>query len=405
MTELKTKPEIRFAGFNDNWQRRTLGDHSKLITKGTTPKGKSGKGKINFVKVENIVNGIINPVSKISVTEHETYLKRSKLDDGDILFSIAGTLGKTAIVKKSILPANTNQALAIIRGYDFHADFLLSSLSGQGITKYLQMNPTIGAQPNLSLAQIGSLVIETPNQGEQIKIGTLFNHLDHLITLRQREHDKTVNIKKAMLEKMFPKDGEDKPEIRFAGFTGAWQQRKLGELYSERNDRGSDSLKILSVSIHHGVSSDELDKDTLGKQVRRSEDKSLYKHVYFGDLVFNMMRAWQGAIGVVQAEGMVSPAYITAIPNEQVYPLFMDCCLRRDKIINQINNLSYGVTDFRKRLYWDSFINVVCDLPSVPEQVKITSFFTKLDHLITLHQRELAKLQNMKKALLEKMFV
>ena len=118
-----------------------------------------------------------------------------------------------------------------------------------------------------------------------------------------------------------------------------------------------------------------------------------------------MTNAWQGAIGVVKAEGMVSPAYITAIPNEQVFPLFMNYCMRRSQIITQMDNLSYGVTDFRKRLYWDSFIRVLCLIPSVSEQAMIVDYFHNLDSLITLQQRELDKLINIKKACLEKMLV
>lgn len=197
---------------------------------------------------------------------------------------------------------------------------------------------------------------------------------------------------------------ENVPKIRFPGFTDAWEQRKLGELYTERKEPGYDSLQILSVSIHHGISNEELDSNTLGKKVRRSEDKSLYKHVNFGDLVLNMMRAWQGAIGVVKSEGMVSPAYITAIPSAELYPLFMDYYLRRDEAIIQMNNLSYGVTDFRKRLYWDSFIIILCSIPSVPEQERITAFFTQLDNLITLHQRKLNNVKKLKAGLLQKMF-
>ena len=138
--------------------------------------------------------------------------------------------------------------------------------------------------------------------------------------------------------------------------------------------------------------------------MRRSEDKSTYKHVYSGDLIFNMMRAWQGAIGVAKSEGMISPAYISAIPNEEIYPFFMNYLLRREDEINQINNLSYGVTDFRKRLYWDSFVRVTCNLPSVDEQRNITKLFETLDNLITLHQRKYEKIVNVKKSMLEKMF-
>lgn len=110
------------------------------------------------------------------------------------------------------------------------------------------------------------------------------------------------------------------PNIRFKGSTDSWEQHTMSELYKERNEKGNDSLPILSVSIHSGVSDGELDEENLGKVVRRSEDKSTYKHVYEGDLIFNMMRAWQGAIGVAKSEGMISPAYISAIPCENLYP-------------------------------------------------------------------------------------
>ena len=194
------------------------------------------------------------------------------------------------------------------------------------------------------------------------------------------------------------------PKLRFPEFTDDWEQRKLGEIYTERNERGNDNLEILSVSIHNGVSSGELDSNVLGKNVKRSEDKSLYKHVYEGDLVFNMMRAWQGAIGIVKNEGMISPAYISAIPNKNVYPKFMDYCLRREEVITQINNLSYGVTDFRKRLYWNGFTKVNIMLPSVQEQDKLTELFHNLDKFITLHQRKLEKLKELRKGVMQKLF-
>ena len=194
------------------------------------------------------------------------------------------------------------------------------------------------------------------------------------------------------------------PNIRVKGFDGDWEERTLGEIYTERNERGNDSLQILTVSIHDGVSDGELDEEGLGKVVRRSEDKSTYKHVYEGDLVFNMMRAWQGAIGTVKNEGMVSPAYITAVPNKEVYPPFMDYALRRKESIAQINNLSYGVTDFRKRLYWDSFVKVKCSLPSVEEQRTIAGIFEQVDLLLEKHIQVYEQLRELKKYMLEKMF-
>lgn len=193
-------------------------------------------------------------------------------------------------------------------------------------------------------------------------------------------------------------------EVRFSRFKEDWEEYKLGELYTERKEKGHDSLPMLSVSIQEGISDGELDITSLRKSVVRSEDKSLYKRVYPGDLVLNMMRAWQGAYGVVTSAGMVSPAYITANPNNQIYPPFMDYCLRRDEMIAQINNLSYGVTDFRKRLYWKSFVKISCFLPSISEQKRITSFFTKVDELIFNQQQKLNVLKQSKQGFLEKMF-
>ena len=194
------------------------------------------------------------------------------------------------------------------------------------------------------------------------------------------------------------------PRIRFKGFDAAWEPKKLGQIYTERNERGNDSLPILSVSIHSGISNGELSTETLGKKVRRSEDKSLYKYVQSGDLVLNMMRAWQGALGVTKTEGMVSPAYITAIPDQSVHPIFMDCNLRRPKIVARMNSLSYGVTDFRKRLYWDSFAIVECHIPSIPEQKKVAEYFSQLEHTIDLYQSKHEKLIAFRQAMLQQLF-
>ncbi|HFI0143124.1 TPA: restriction endonuclease subunit S [Streptococcus suis] len=171
----------------DAWELRKLGECSSLITKGTTPRDKSGVGDVNFVKVENLVNGEILPLQKIQLEEHEGYLKRSQLVENDILFSIAGTLGRTAVVKKSILPANTNQALSIIRGYEFNKNFLVTILRGNVIKEFIKKNPTIGAQPNLSLEQVSNLCFSAPCTEEQSAIGTFFSALDQQITLHQRK--------------------------------------------------------------------------------------------------------------------------------------------------------------------------------------------------------------------------
>ena len=338
MSESKEKvPKIRFPGFTDAWEQRRLGDITESYSGGTPQVGNSKYygGDIPFIR-----SGEINSDNtELFITDDGLASSSAKLvEKGDILYALYGaTSGEVGI---SQIDGAINQAILAIKPIKNDDSYLivqwLKKQKESIIRTYLQ-----GGQGNLSGSIVKDLVMTLPkDKAEKAKIGSFFKSIDTLITHHQRKLNNVKNLKAGLLQKMFPKDGEDFPEVRFPGFTDAWEQRKLGEIYTERKERGYDSLQILSVSIHHGVSNEELDSDTLGKKVRRSADKSLYKHVHFGDLVLNMMRAWQGAIGVVKSEGMVSPAYITAIPSAQLYPLFMDYCLRRDEAIVQMDNLT-----------------------------------------------------------------
>ena len=199
----QTVPEIRLDGFEGEWELIKLGEVCDLITKGTTAKSQSEQGKVNFIKVENLKDNEIYSVVKISEEEHLGSLKRSILFEGDILFSIAGTLGRTAIVRNNVLPANTNQALAIIRGYKLDAYFLLVVLSGEVVKDYIRKNPTVGAQPNLSLEQVSSLKIQAPSIEEQRSIGLYFSNLDNLINSHQEKITQLETLKKKLLQDMF----------------------------------------------------------------------------------------------------------------------------------------------------------------------------------------------------------
>lgn len=183
-----------------------------------------------------------------------------------------------------------------------------------------------------------------------------------------------------------------------------WQRYTLGDIYTERKEPGNDFLPVLSVSIHSGVSDGELDEEELGKKIKRIEDKSQYRKAMKGDLVFNMMRAWQGAIGVVRTDGQVSPAYIVAKPNEKVYPPFMDYYMKTPRMIHSIHRQSYGVTDFRLRLYWDSFAPIPCVIPPLEEQKKITEILAAQDRVIALYNQKIEQLRLLKKYCLKKMF-
>ncbi len=201
-------PEIRFDGFTDAWEQRKLGDYSELITKGTTPSSFCEDGNVTFVKIEALrEKRVIKELcSSISEEIHKGELARSILRENDIVFAIAGaTVGKCAIITSNILPANTNQALAIIRlKSSINRDFVYFSLTSKQMEIYINQSKGVGAQPNLSLAQMNVFEFLCPcKKEEQQKIGDYFSTLDNLITLHQRKCDGLKKIKKFMLQNMF----------------------------------------------------------------------------------------------------------------------------------------------------------------------------------------------------------
>jgi type I restriction enzyme S subunit len=183
-----------------------------------------------------------------------------------------------------------------------------------------------------------------------------------------------------------------------------WEVKRIASLYREVVEQGSDELPVLSVSIHHGVSDSELSEEEMDRKVTRSEDRSKYKRVTPGDLVYNMMRAWQGAFGTVCVEGMVSPAYVVARPTSNVPSTWIEYLLRTDPAISEIKRFSRGITDFRLRLYWDEFKNLRVCLPPSNERGVLLRFLdhetAKIDALIAEQQRLIVLLQEKRQAVI-----
>ena len=408
------KPNIRFAGFEDDWEQRKLGEVTSLITKGTTPKDKSGLGEINFIKVENINpdNGEIENTTKITAEEHEGYLKRSQLKEDDILFSIAGTLGRVSKVKSSVLPANTNQALAIIRLNEGVIDYITIVLKGRTVEDFIKQNPTIGAQPNLSLKQVSNLEIPFPNNEEQGKIGNFFQFIDRLITLHQRKCDEVKKVKKIMLQKMFPKKGEKNPEIRFNGFTNDWEQRKLGEVCVRvtRKNKNNESDLPLTIASQYGL----IDQRDFFNKVIAAKDMSNYYLLKKGEFAYNKSYSKgfdYGSIKRLNAyeQGCLSTLYICfSIETDEVDSDYLECFFDTLSWYHDVSAIcaegarNHGLLNVDVEAF---FKDVNIEMPSqIQEQRKISVFINTLDHLITLHQRKCEELKNVKKYMLQNMF-
>lgn len=416
-----SKPKIRFKGYEEDWEQRKLGDISSLITKGTTPKDKSGTGEVNFIKVENIndFSGDIVGMSKISLEEHQGYLKRSQLQEGDILFSIAGTLGRVTSVNKEILPANTNQALSIIRLKEGNLEYVKTCLKGNVVADFIRRNPTIGAQPNLSLEQVSNLEIEIPSEAEQEKIGLYFSNLDHLITLHQRKCEETKKLKKYMLQKMFPQNGKRVPEIRFAGFTDDWEQRKLGDLVDVLDgDRGknyptSDDFDISGHTIFLNASNvtnngflfqdnqfiTEEKSNNMGNGKLEEDDIVITSRGSLGHI------AWYNAdISSLMPYARINSGMLILRNKKEIETEYLYHFMKSDKGQSQISFISFGSAQPQLTKKGVEDLKVI--LPTRrDEQTQLGHCFSSLDHLITLHQRKYEELQKIKKFMLQNMFI
>ena len=405
MTEQAKVPAIRFAGFTDPWEQRKLGDVASSFDYGLNAAATEYDGQNKYLRITDI-DDETHEFSKSDLTTPLADLAMSAdylLKEGDLLFARTGaSVGKTYLYRQ-------------FDGMVYFAGFLIRARIGEGADpefayqatltdaykKYVAITSQRSGQPGVNAQEYADYQLMLPSKTEQQQIGMTLRSLDDLITLHQRKYDKLVIFKKSMLEKMFPKDGESVPEIRFAGFTDPWEQRKLGELFFESNERSS-SMEILSVSVAKGIyPASESDRDT-------NPGASLvnYKVVHKGDVVYNSMRMWQGAVGSSDYDGIVSPAYVVARPTIELDSTCFGYLLKRPEMLYKYLCDSQGNSKDTQTLKYDRFADIEATMPAnLEEQRAISACLESVDHLITLHQRKLELLQNIKKSLLDKMFV
>ena len=249
-------------------------------------------------------------------------------------------------------------------------------------------------------------IMSMPSVEEQRKIGAYLDKIDNLITLHQRKFEKLTNVKKSMLEKMFPQNGSSYPEIRFKGFTDPWEQREVGDLLIERSQQApmSDEYPLMAFIANEGVApkGERYDRSAL---VTDTVNK-LYKKTEKGDFIYSSNNLETGSIGLNKyGKACISPVYSIFEPTGIADSDFLGRRLVRKDFINAMVKWRQGVIYGQWRIHESDFLKIEISVPSVEEQRKIGAYLDQLDNLITLHQRELEKLQNIKKSMLEKMFV
>jgi len=402
--EMKKVPVVRFKGFTSDWEQRKVSDEAEIIT-GGTPNTKIVE-YWNPPEIPWLSSGEVN---KKYITTTDKFISRLGLENSSaqfvtknsVLIALAGqgkTRGTVAINRISL---TTNQSIAAMIFKDnIYPDFVFSNLENR-YEELRSISSGDGSRGGLNKKLIGDIVFPCPSFDEQKSIGDFFYDLNDLITLHQRKSDQLKKLKAYFLQNLFPAKGEKVPKIRFKGFTGEWEERKIGDCFDERKE-GMPNGELLSVTINEGVKRfSELERHDSSNQ-----DKSKYKKVCIGDIAYNSMRMWQGASGVSTYEGIVSPAYTILQPKDGINSKFVSYLFKKKDILYIFQVNSQGITSDNWNLKFPILSKISIRVPaSIKEQNKIAKQMEKIDDIITLHQQKIAQLQAVKKFLLQNLFV
>ena len=412
MTKKHNVPQIRFKGFNEAWEQRRLGDLLVLLKDGTHGTHADSSSGYFLLSAKNIKDGTVHYDETdriISEDDVKIIQKNYSLLFGDVLLTIVGTIGETAIVeeeKKYVF----QRSVAILRTNELlNNKFLRTSLLTPTIRKQLQAKQSLSAQPGVYLGDIETINLSYPDLREQKQIACSFEALDTLITLHQRKLDSLKNIKKALLEKMFPSDGQAFPAIRFKGFADAWEQRRLaqevsfskGSGYSKSDLSDEGQPLILYGRLYTNYEAEITEVDTFATAKPGSVFSSGNEVIVpaSGETAEDIARA-----SSVKTKGcMIGGDLNILVPTSNIDSTFLAISISHGFVSKKLASMAQGKSVVHIHNSDIEQLNVL--FPSLSEQVRIVGVFRRIDTLITLHQRKLDSLKNIKKALLEKMFV
>ncbi|WP_223254517.1 restriction endonuclease subunit S [Bacillus sp. HNG] len=389
-------PEIRFQGFTGDWKQHKLEEGTLKIGDGLhgTPQY-SPNGNIAFINGNNLLNGkiVINSETKYVTSDYQSKDDK-ELNQNTILMSINGTIGNLAWYNGEKVMLGKSAAYIEVSSFDKH--FMYQLLQTRKIKNYFLKNLTGTTIKNLGLKTIRETPTLVPKIDEQKKIGQFFKQLDDTITFYQHELAALKQTKQGFLQKMFPKEGESVPDVRFPGFTGEWELRKLGEVvnitmgqspngenYTENPD---DHILVQgNADIKNGWVSPRI----WTTQITKTADK--------GDIIISV-RAPVGDVGKTQYDVVLGRGVAGIKGNEFIFQY-----LSKMKSNGFWKRYSTGSTF--ESINSNDLKEAIISIPEEAEQTKIGSFFKQLDDTIALHQRELYTLKETKKAFLQKMFV
>ena len=405
MLEQTKKPAIRFKGFTETWEQRKLGELALFNPKDELPQ------TFEYVDLESVVG--------TEMLSHRAEVKSSApsraqrlAHTGDLFYQTVRPYQKNNYLFEKpdnnyVFSTGYAQMRPYVDGY-----FLLSLVQSERFVKVVLDNCTGTSYPAINANDLAEIEVAAPSdESEAQKIGTIFRSIDNLITLHQRKYDKLVCVKKSMLEKMFPKNGSSRPEIRFSGFTEAWEQRKLESLFNKGGSGGTPSStnpnyyngSIPFLSITDISNSDGYIYDT-EKHITELGLSNSTAWIVQKEAIALAMYASVGKVAILKEDAATSQAFYNMIFDSNITRNYIYEYLKKMESNNEwLRNISTGT---QANLNAEKVKNLVISIPSnMAEQDAIGRFLIAMDNLITLHQRELEKLKNIKKSCLEKMFV
>ena len=414
MAEKTNVPEIRFAGFTDPWEQRKLGDCGSAYG-GLSGKMKEdfGHGAAKFVPYTNVFDNPITDSNRLESIEKDS--KQNEVRYGDALFTVSSETPEEVGMSSVWLSDQPNVYLnSFCFGFrqdgSFDPRYLAYMLRSQGVRSDLTLLAQGISRFNISKNKVMKLEVPYPGSREQAQLGLFFERLDNLITLHQRKYDKLRAVKKSMLDKMFPKSGEIEPEIRFAGFTDPWEQRKLGDFSKKVTTKNTDGAlnETFTNSAERGVVSQ---RDYFDHDITNEASVNGYYVVRPNDFVYNPRISATAPCGPINRNrlnraGVMSPLYTVFSIDDSICKTYLEHYFKtsrwHDFMFLEGNS---GARSDRFSISDSLFFEMPIWCPSLAEQEAIARQLELTDNLITLHQRELNLLKNTKKSLLDKMFV
>ena len=410
MQDNEKKPALRFKGFTDPWEQRKLGEIAKEVVRNDP----ASDAPIMMITAGN---GFIEQSDRYAFNNAGESLKKYiLLERGELAYNHGasklrpyGSCFALTTVEKARIPF-VYHCFSVEKS---NPEFLSIELNGANVENQLRKIVSSGARMdgllNIAYSEYTEVTVQLPKKEEQDWIAKFFKHLDTLITLHQRKYEKLVNIKKSMLDKMFPKNGASVPEIRFKGFTDLWEQRKLGEIavfskgvgYSKNDLCEEGTPIILYGRLYTKYETCIFDVDTFVKE------KAGGVYSKGGEVI--VPASGETAEDISIASVVVKPGILLGgdlnivSPTAEYDSAFLALTISSGATHKYLSSLAQGKSVVH--LHNADIQSVSAKFPTKREQEKIHLLFGKIDTLITLHQRKLEKLQNIKKSCLEKMFV